>query len=253
MKKIASKELEKLKTDECIVAYIDLLGASEAIKNDVDDVNLNTVNYLVHAAQDLCSVEFPEGIGSFKSIVFSDNIVFSHSLGDLSRIQKQKTIHGLLAIASMFQFVALQVGILIRGGISMGDLYLDNHLVWGKALVSSYQLEKTTAIYPRVVVDEDVFEFISKDEDGRRVQCHVEEGRDGCKVLDFCSFIEPSSLDCFYKETLKTLAGMKKSLKKDRRAIQKVIWFESYLESNVAMKKYYLKEAKKNSEREITF
>ena len=37
---------ENLKTKKCVVAFIDLLGTSEAIKNDENDTNLYTMNYI---------------------------------------------------------------------------------------------------------------------------------------------------------------------------------------------------------------
>ena len=57
----------------------------------------------------------------------------------------------------------LDDGFLIRGGVTHGNLYIDDTLVWGKALLDSYYMEDHIASYPRVVVDEKVKEMCIRD------------------------------------------------------------------------------------------
>jgi hypothetical protein len=44
--------------------------------------------------------------------------------------------------------------VLIRGAITVGGLYRDNDVVFGPALISSYDMEEKLAFWPRVIVSE---------------------------------------------------------------------------------------------------
>ena len=45
-------------------------------------------------------------------------------------------------------------GILLRGGITVGQLCHKDNIVYGPAMVEAYELESKSAIYPRVIVSE---------------------------------------------------------------------------------------------------
>lgn len=53
------------------------------------------------------------------------------------------------------------VGWLVRGGITIGDFYIDDTIVWGPALLRAYELEDKLAIYPRIILDETVTSVLS--------------------------------------------------------------------------------------------
>ena len=45
------------------------------------------------------------------------------------------------------------VGCLLRGGISFGELHLGKNSILGPALIRAYEIESSEAIYPRVIID----------------------------------------------------------------------------------------------------
>ena len=45
------------------------------------------------------------------------------------------------------------MGWLLRGGISIGQLLIDDVMVWGETLLKSYYLEDKIANYPRIISD----------------------------------------------------------------------------------------------------
>jgi len=47
----------------------------------------------------------------------------------------------------------IDYGFIIRGAITIGDLYHDERIVFGPALNQAYEIESTIANYPRVIVD----------------------------------------------------------------------------------------------------
>lgn len=54
---------------------------------------------------------------------------------------------------SAIQFHALmQFDFWLRGGITIGELFIDNAVVWGTSLIEAYAIENNLANYPRVIV-----------------------------------------------------------------------------------------------------
>lgn len=51
----------------------------------------------------------------------------------------------------------------MRGGISIGQLFIDDVMVWGDALLTSYYLEDKVANYPRIIIDKSVVDEIIQD------------------------------------------------------------------------------------------
>ena len=59
--------------------------------------------------------------------------------------------------------VICSVGWLLRGGISIGQLFIDDVTVWGDALLKAYYLEDKIANYPRIIIDKNVVDEIIND------------------------------------------------------------------------------------------
>ena len=141
---------EKYKTTESIVAFIDVLGSTEAIMSDADK-SLQ----MMHDA-------YSEAIELFQSLfdkrkrikprvkIFSDNIVVSVS-------REGESGHGaFLAIAMISAIIQVQFlkhDYLTRGGIASGSFFVDDMMVWGTALVKAHNLENDLALYPRIIID----------------------------------------------------------------------------------------------------
>ena len=136
------------KTDECIVACVDILGASKKINEDSEKF-LNQV----HSAYDdaLGTFEYIcEDLTSPPSIkIFSDNIVVCQPCKDIS---VKKATFRVALICALFQERLLSYNILVRGGIAKGDFFMDDIMVWGKGLVKAHALEQTIAIFPRIIL-----------------------------------------------------------------------------------------------------
>ncbi len=140
---------KELKLNNCIVAFIDILGATNAIQNNAQE-SLN----IVHDA-------YTESIKVFKKLfkgkrikpmikIFSDNIVIAAN-------REGESGHGaFLAVCMMSAIIHLEClkrKLLTRGAISSGSFFCDDTMVWGTGLVCSYLLENKTAIYPRIIID----------------------------------------------------------------------------------------------------
>jgi hypothetical protein len=54
-------------------------------------------------------------------------------------------------------------GILVRGGLTIGDAFFSGSTMFGPAMIRAYELESRVAIYPRVVVDPAVVEALKRE------------------------------------------------------------------------------------------
>lgn len=220
---------EKLYTKKHLIAFIDFLGASEAIANDTNDTNLNTVNYLIGVASRICESYRESSCKNIKIKAFSDNIVFAALIDALSDDDISKLAHDLCLMVSAFQMNAFKLGILIRGGISMGNLYIDDTFVWGKALLQAYHLESKMAFYPRIIVDKMIRDLMPDCDTSGCRKHHIKDDIDGLYIVDSFSFFDEESIRTYIVDACKTIEKMKKLLQSDRKALQKLIWYENYL------------------------
>ena len=72
----------------------------------------------------------------------------------------------VLYCCGKIQELLLANGILLRGGVSHGKFYYNEAIMYGKGLVSAYELENNISKYPRIVVDtSSIIEYKSKMKD----------------------------------------------------------------------------------------
>ena len=163
------KTLTPLKSSNYIVAYLDILGATEYMKADSEKF-LNNLNAIYENA--FMDVHFTNLVTK-KDIfikIFSDNILIAIKTNqkDNNRIEK---IEKILNIVGNIYCDALNFGYLIRGGVTEGKFFKNSSFVFGKALVEAVRLEEKNAIYPRVIIQDSLVSLISdyvlQDKDGR--------------------------------------------------------------------------------------
>lgn len=135
-----------------IVAYVDILG----FKNMVADSRKNAeVSERIHNAlkriHKIVERNYSKGISNgtefgIEVSTFSDNAVISYPA-------KEDNLFFLIIELIHLQLDLVIEGVLIRGGITIGDLYHDKDVVYGPAMVQAYEMENRIAVYPRIVVD----------------------------------------------------------------------------------------------------
>ena len=226
--------LEHLETKKCVIAFVDLLGTSEAIKNDENNVNLNSMNQILQAAFDM-SLDNHICTDEVKVKAFSDNIVFAMEIPNESESKPFKQVHNILEICAYFQIAAFSLGISTRGGITIGEFFCNDIFVWGKGLLRAYMLENKIAIYPRIVIDSNVVPLLPEcDNDGNKH--HIKKDDDGIMFLDYLSFFSEQNKGEYIKRTLDNAKLIIKMLNNDERAIQKVNWTVTYLKKELGNK-----------------
>lgn len=126
------------------VLFLDILGFSDLVKSGRVHRLLGALEHLQGRA-----LEFKEE-GHFDFTAFSDCVVVSTPLSDM------KAALRLVTYAKFLALDLLAKGFLTRGAIVSGELYHKGAIVLGPALVEAYQLESKKALYPRILVSNDI-------------------------------------------------------------------------------------------------
>jgi hypothetical protein len=85
--------------------------------------------------------------------VFTDNVVLGYALwsGD----GENEFAHALFQLHEFQLSVALQ-GYFVRGGWVVGKLFMNQNTVFGSALLDAYEIESEQAIYPRILLSNEM-------------------------------------------------------------------------------------------------
>jgi hypothetical protein len=158
-----------------LVLYMDFLGVSEAATSWPEDRAAKLIELLTAIAEEKSEFSIdgasqPDGSYKFKitpeTATFSDHIVASYRMNwqedeRLNAIMVEmyvKVAQDLLISAARR---ALDIGMLVRGGMTIGKLHHSGSVVFGGALVDAYRLESRVAIYPRVAVSSRIYSRLS--------------------------------------------------------------------------------------------
>ena len=219
--------------EQYIVGYLDLLGAKSQMNNDADSTFLRTV-YDCYKTAEAFTTNMREIIGSpFKTKIFSDNIIIAlPSAGTEPNNHPIIALNRMSAIVGMLQRTLLGRNILSRGSITYGELFIDDLIVFGKALIQAYEIESTVALFPRVVISEDAQKYDTKLEPNNRHTSvnHLRKDNDGMFFLDYLNFPEDPTVQSLVEQSLKwTEEEINRNNK--MRVLQKLEWHKNYLES----------------------
>ncbi|HDR7981150.1 hypothetical protein IRV17_29980 [Bacillus cereus] len=133
-----------------VVSFIDVLGFSQlgmrAINNGEGDLFLNQIHTSLNKARHAITNQ----MSLAKVKVFTDNVVIGWPIYGDGKGELGTTF---LYLAE-YQFLLTLDGFFIRGGVSVGDHFMDEETVFGPELITAYDLESQVAVYPRIILSE---------------------------------------------------------------------------------------------------
>jgi hypothetical protein len=135
-------------------AFLDILGFSDMLRTIQKGVPYEQIRYLLQTIH--LRTQWNKS-PSREEITETD--FRAQSISDAVAISTKAIGRGLLQIFDAIEemsFECLRFGYFIRGGIAKGQLYHDDHIVFGDALVQAYRLEGQIARYPRVIVPQEL-------------------------------------------------------------------------------------------------
>lgn len=227
-----SEDWFKYKTEDSIVAFIDVLGSSDEIGKDVD-ASLNYVHEAYDSAIETCKVVFKTKIESLKIKIFSDNIVISIQCNSENICDN---FYSVVVLCGLIQERFLQYKLLSRGGIAYGKYFVDDTMIWGTALVDAYKLEASVAIYPRIIVHPSLIAQVKhitgspKSTFQKNFSSWLYQDRDGLFYVDYFNNFKYMKnplylLTTFLDDNEDRLAENLENVK----VAQKILWHNDYL------------------------
>lgn len=142
-----------------IVCAIDILGFSQMIVDSCNNGNgsqlLREINYLINKNKQ-CIVPNKYSQGKIK--IYTDNMVVGYPIkGD-----GEEELNEILDNVSEYQFNLSLEGLFVRGGVSIGDFYINEDIVFGPALLDAHNTESKLARYPRIILDDNTVKKLQK-------------------------------------------------------------------------------------------
>lgn len=99
-----------------------------------------------------------------KVFSFSDCAYYIYTFNERASKERRNSMAAfnevLQSLASVLQKI-MEKGFFIRGGATLGDVYVDNKGMFGPAVERAYELESKCAIYPRIILEDNLGSNIS--------------------------------------------------------------------------------------------
>jgi hypothetical protein len=153
---------------KAIVIHSDILGFKQIIERAETDKNDETLNKLKGILeQSIGTLKMYDSLGkdiisSLKYKLFSDNLYASFSYEEENASSFSGAFITAIVFARTYFENMLNNGVPVRGGISFGNDYSDETLIFSMGLVKAYTLESRKAIYPRIVIDDALVAIVKK-------------------------------------------------------------------------------------------
>lgn len=141
-----------------VVAFVDVLGTEANVKTPEDAEimfnNLSKIAVLIDQERAKYFVEIDDYDTEMIIRTFSDNYFLAIKADDDDYYDALRAITTVLG--KVTNKCIMEYGILIRGSITKGKMFISDNVIIGQALVDAYVLENTTAIYPRIIYSDNI-------------------------------------------------------------------------------------------------
>ena len=146
---------ERLNTSKHLIAYLDILGGKKMILEDNLDNKLNDVNEIYTCTKNIIETA-KQGLPCVLDWkIFSDNILLTLKPEINDNEVNDRAICNFIAVLAFIQMKALERNILLRGGVTVGEICSNETFAWGKGLLKVIDLEENKAEFPRIIIDDE--------------------------------------------------------------------------------------------------
>ena len=152
-----------------IVAFLDILGFSQASTScaTIDEAQrlLDKIAAAIDDSRDFVRKSFVDGESAlanrWATKFFSDNLALGYAF-DGNAVDNASAAWFIIRCAQRYQLGMVMNGFFVRGALTQGSICLTDDIIFGSALIESYQLESKASIVPRVVLAEPLQQVVMK-------------------------------------------------------------------------------------------
>lgn len=156
-----AREIEKY-----YIAYVDLLGYKNFFEKHADQVSdfLKTIQFAIEKAKgyvvkaNLSPIMNTYADMDIKVKIFSDNILLCLKTGN-KQIEIIRLLTFLSLVADIQRSFVTEYGLFLRGGVNIGELFINDDFVFGKGLIDVVGME-SQAQYPRIIISDTIQEKV---------------------------------------------------------------------------------------------
>lgn len=237
--------MSKINYQKSIVTFIDILGFGDFVNR----TKCKSVNRVLNAVEKATSPIKIDDLADKN--VHAEVLCFSDSIVRVRKIDPdpKKQYPSGLFFQELINLVHAQgelidLDIIIRGGVSIGGIYISESRVFGPGLIKAYELESKYAKYPRIIVDPElIYEYKtspllkakwhSLKEDMEFTTRLLRQGDDGMWFVDYARAIEseldePEMYPIFLKRHKEVILSGAKLHEKLNDVLSKFIWMACY-------------------------
>lgn len=148
----------QLKDAFCV--FLDVLGFTKRLEDSYSEGNKDALfrDFVAISKAEITKIKDKDSYGvGIISRVFSDNILLAQPLFS------EDCEHEFWSIINStleYQLEMALKGFFVRGGFVRGDLFVDEEIIYGKALLDSVKIESKLALTSRILLSEDVLEKV---------------------------------------------------------------------------------------------
>nr|WP_321460378.1 hypothetical protein [uncultured Cohaesibacter sp.] len=176
--------------EERVIVFIDFLGFKALVdKTKTNQQKLQELLEAMKSLKDGMSAE-QEFVDSCSFSQFSDCVVLTF------KIHEESAVFYLINQLAIICIELIDKGFLLRGAVTVGDLYHDDDYLVGPGMIEAYQLESQVAKFPRIIIDPSLLE-VARDAHGQQhtpeyeeksIKKFLKKDKDGWLYIDYFSF-----------------------------------------------------------------
>ena len=140
--------------EDRILAFVDILGFKSIVQqstcNPQEQKRILNAMEIIHSYKEFNDTGFGNGLRQYgvQVTTFSDSAILSYPMSFDGGL-----FHVLLDLIHL-QIDLSNLGIFIRGGVSIGQAYHNEYNAFGPAMNDAYELESKKAKFPRIILTE---------------------------------------------------------------------------------------------------
>ncbi len=214
------------------VAFIDVLGFKQLLSSNASCQDVYSVFEDIRNGSHTSIKVNGENVEAFEHV---HNYIMSDSIVLYIRDDIANALMALVYTCLYLQhtLIAREKPILLRGGISRGKLYVDDDIIFGKALSTAYELESKVSITPRIILNKDLLNEKVCDEKTEKFswwrRMATKEDEDELCFVHYCSIgWVKERIPEFYDHIL-TLCQRVLNSTYDKSLREKYLWLKKYV------------------------